>query len=731
MVSPRIGKLIALALLASGCSKPPPPAVITPELRARSTVPDPGAQACAKCHAKEVEAWLASQHANANRLVDPAKDGAARPPGRDVRPEAVIGVTPLIQYLAPFPGGRLQVVDIARDTRPVAFRSPAVDRIATPSETSEWFFAFNEERLPHEWGYWTNRSMNWNSQCAFCHITGFEKRYDPARDAYDSTWAAMGVSCGQCHVNVRPVTGDQCPVTSETSMVTSDTGHRLPVTGHLGTSTNASIQNCATCHARREELTGAFKPGEPFNDHFRLMLADTALFHPDGQVNDEDFEYGSFMMSRMAHKGVTCLNCHDPHSGTLKGDADSNALCLQCHLAPGFNGATPIDFVTHSGHSLTNRGSVCVECHMPKNTYMVRDRRRDHGFTSPDPVLTKELGIPNACTPCHQDKNVEWEIEAVEKWYGTNMNRRARDRARVIADARAGRTAVVSNLLAMTATEEIDAWRATLVELLGSWSYRADVRSTLTRSLRDTNALVRAAAIHGLQGSEGAYELLAPLRKDPSRLVRIDAARATLNPVENEPVSYAELKAYLAATCDQPAGALRMAQFHLAEGRMADAETWARKAVAWDPTSGATHSFLGQLLNNAGKTAEAEASLRQACAVETNSASHPYTLALFLAEAGRTKEAEMLLEQAVALDTEFGRAWYNLGLAYAQAERLDDAIMALQNAERTQPDLPDAAYAAATIHLRRKDPGSAKAACLRALAILPEHAPSLSMLRRL
>ena len=61
---------------------------------------------------------------------------------------------------------------------------------------------------------------------------------------------------------------------------------------------------------------------------------------------------------------------------------------------------------------------------------MVRDLRRDHGFTSPDPVLTKELGIPNACTTCHQDKNVDWEIEAVEKWYGTNMNRRARDRAR-------------------------------------------------------------------------------------------------------------------------------------------------------------------------------------------------------------------------------------------------------------------------------------------------------------
>ena len=186
MFFPIIGKRAAgaLVLLAAGCSQAPPPgspAVITPELAARSTVPDPGAQACAKCHPKEVAAWLASQHANANRLVDPKRDPASIP-GRDYRAEAVIGITPLIQYLAPFPGGRLQAVDIARDTR-----------------SNEWFFAFNEQRLPHEWGYWTNRSMTWNAQCAYCHMTGYEKRYDAALDTYDSTWQAMGISCAQCH----------------------------------------------------------------------------------------------------------------------------------------------------------------------------------------------------------------------------------------------------------------------------------------------------------------------------------------------------------------------------------------------------------------------------------------------------------------------------------------------------------------------------------------------------
>jgi tetratricopeptide (TPR) repeat protein len=701
-----VGKIAAcaLVLIAAGCTKAPPPvagpAVITDALRAMSTVPAPDAQACAACHAKEVKDWMTSQHANANRLVDPQRDGDAKPAGRDVRGEAVIGITPLIQYLAPFPGGRLQVVDMAFDTR-----------------SNEWFYAFNDERMPHEWGYWTNRSMTWNAQCASCHMTGFEKRYDPASDTYASTWQAMGISCAQCHVvsNQGSAAGGPCPMTPEPHPLT----------------TNHYVASCASCHARREELTGAFKPGDVFDDHFRLTLADSTQFHPDGQVNDENFEYGSFQMSRMAHRGVTCLDCHDPHSGKPKQSCENNTLCLQCHIPPGLRGATPIDPVAHSGHAITNSGSQCVGCHMPYNTYVVRDNRRDHGFTSPDPVLTKELGIPNACTACHKDKNLAWEIEWVEKWYGTNMERRARSRARVIAAARRGGADAVPSLLQMAATEEIASWRAALVELLAPWSYRADVRTALQNSLRDTNALVRAAAIHGLQGTPDAYALIEPLRRDPVRLVRIDAARATLNEMERDPVSFAEVKAYLAATCDQPAGALRQAQLHMAEGRMADAEAWARKGMAWDPSSAESHSFLGQFLHHAGKTSEAEAELRKACALATNDAAHTYTLALVLAEQDRPAETLALLERTVALDPDFGRAWYNLGLAQAGLDRRPDAIVSLQRSETLTPDSPDAAYALATVYAQLGRVDEARAAAHRALAIMPSHRDTLQLLRSL
>ena len=728
-----------LALLLCSCSEVTPvrspPPVITPELATRSAVPSPDAEACLRCHPAEVAAWRSSQHALANRLVSPELDGARFSPERVLahgrytirmrrdgsrfqfvesspaaaaearNAEAVIGVTPLVQYLVPFPGGRLQTIDAGFDPR-----------------SNEWFYVFSDARQTHEWGYWTNRSMNWNSQCAFCHMTGFRKNYDPRTDTYASTWEAMGISCGQCHAlrasmpggpPAGEIAGTACPL-----VVPSNLASRV-----------AYIAGCASCHARREELTGQFAPGERFEDHFRLALPDTALFHPDGQVNDENFEYASLMLSRMGHRGVDCLDCHDPHSGRLKLPVEGNAICLQCHAPPGQRGAIVIDPLGHSGHSPTNRGSLCVECHMPKNTYMVRDQRRDHGMTSPDPLLTRELGLPNACQACHADQPLDWSIQTMERWYATNLERRARARARVIAAARRDDPAVLTNLLALTASEEIDVWRAALLELVAHQADRPEAQQILQKALHDTYPLARAAAIHGLQAMPGGTGGILPLLRDPVRLVRIDAARATAGGPHLDATSYGDLIRYLDTSCDQPAGALRQAQLHLAEGRVPSAELWARKAVAWDPSSAATHSFLGQLLHHAGKAGEAEAELRAASALATNEAVHPYLLALLLAEqAGRLGEVTDLLQQAVALDPAFGRAWYNLGLAYAAGEKLTEAVAALSRAEAAMPDTPEAAYAAATVHLRKNEPAAAAEACRRALAIEPRHTPSRELL---
>jgi hypothetical protein len=40
------------------------------------------------------------------------------------------------------------------------------------------------------------------------------------------------------------------------------------------------------------------------------------------------------------------------------------------------------------------------------------DWRADHGFHSPDPLMTQELGIPNACSKCHTDESRSVRIAA-------------------------------------------------------------------------------------------------------------------------------------------------------------------------------------------------------------------------------------------------------------------------------------------------------------------------------
>src|ERR1019366_10612924 len=106
--------------------------------------------------------------------------------------------------------------------------------------------------------------------------------------------------------------------------------------------------------------------------NYRVALLDEDLYFPDGQIKSEVYEYGSFIQSRMFHAGVTCSDCHEPHS--LKLRADGNNVCLQCHLPQKY------DSLKHHFHKVGSAGARCVECHMPTRTYMVVDARRDHSI---------------------------------------------------------------------------------------------------------------------------------------------------------------------------------------------------------------------------------------------------------------------------------------------------------------------------------------------------------------
>lgn len=679
------------------------------------------AASCRDCHWDVYADWALSQHARANRPLDAELDSPAFVPervhahgsftsafrrvngsmqmqtaGPDGRPhvfhpEFVLAIEPLRQMVIPFPGGRYQATEMAYD----------------PGQ-GDWFNVYgDEDRQPHEWGFWTNQGMNWNTQCAYCHMTGLRKNYDPDSDTYETTWIDHGISCRQCH-------GDM----NDHADAYARGGQPAPMI----LSTNQVMHTCATCHSRREEMSDQFAPGDDFHDHFRPTLPDSlGIYYADGQVRDEDYEYVSFLLSTMHHAGISCLDCHNPHSGRLRLPVDNNALCMSCHTPPGIRGATPIVPTAHSFHAPGSTGNRCVECHMPTTVYMQRDPRRDHGFTSPDPLLTRELGIPNACNRCHQEKTTDWAVYWAEAWYGERLDRPRRERTRLIAALERGDRPPLEDIVRVTQAQEIPAWRATLLGLLRFYADEPAAHDLLREALPHPDPLIRSAAVRVLAESPASASAIRPMLQDPTRLVRMDAAWGLRSGLARGGPEYGELMEYLRHVSDQPGGVVRLSELALEEGRLDDAEGWIRRLLRWEPRNAFGHHAMARVLSIRGRLRDAIAAMNRAAAYEPANPEHAFGLALLHAEAGDLPRTESLLRSVVRTDPQFHRAWYNLGLALAEQDNLDEAIRALTRAEQIAPGTADYPYARATLHLRLGDSDAARDAARLALAIDPDH----------
>ncbi len=732
MLIARLLPALAAALLAAGCGRAPEPKPAGVAAARAQTSAD-----CRPCHEGIYQSWSTSDHALANRPVEAQADADAfgtprefsvhgidyRVEWKDGRPhftekragaatgesyvaEFALGHAPIRQYVVPQGDGRRQAAELTFD--------PA---------KKEWFNVFGDERRQRgEWGHWTGRGMNWNSMCAHCHMTGYAKNYDAVTDTYATTWREHGIGCTQCH--------------GELPAGHLDSARKnLPIrpANYSAADLKRAQETCAPCHARNELLTGSLVPGAPYADHYRLTLpTESAVFYPDGQMRDEDFNYTGFMTSRMGGKaGVTCLDCHDPHSGKTKLPAANNALCLQCHGPSPRNNAPIIDPLAHSRHAAGSTGNQCVSCHMPTTTYMQRDPRHDHGFTKPDPLLTKELGIPNACNRCHTDKPVDWAITHADAWYGAKLDSRQRARARASAAAQAGAPGAAEKLLALLANEDVPAWRATLLLLARPYAANhPSVVAAARAATTDADPLVRSAAAQVLGAAPDGAAALRPLLHDPTRLVRLDAAWALSSELPPDSPARRELDAYLAVSADQPSGRVRIGQDLFNRGRAAEAEAHLRKAATWDPNSPGIHETLGLVLNETGKPAEAAAALWRAAQLAPADASFSFNAALAFAAARKLPDAELALRETIRRAPNHDRAWYNLGLLLAQTNRTADAIAALQRAEQLNGRIVDYPYALATVLWQTGDRAAAQAAAQRALAIDPAHAPSRALLQQ-
>jgi len=360
-----------------------------------------GAQTCAQCHQAEHQRWQSSQHAQA---MQPAteqtvlgdfkgasfayagvtstffrRDGKfmARTDGPDgtLQDYAIaytFGVYPLQQYLIGFPDGRYQALGIAWDSRPKA------------QGGQRWFHLYPGQNLTHKDPlHWTGAQQNWNYMCAECHSTNLHKNYDARLRRFNTTWSEISVSCEACHgpganhLTWAKKEGDWQKFDSAKGLAIA-LDERRGITWNLvpdagvaqrsaPRSSSRELELCARCHSRRGQfwddyVLDDYVFGKPLLDTHRLALLTPDLYYPDGQMKDEVFNHGSFLQSKMQAKGVSCSDCHDPHSGQLR--ASGGKLCLQCHMPAKYD--TP----QHHFHPAHSKGADCVACHAPATTYM-------------------------------------------------------------------------------------------------------------------------------------------------------------------------------------------------------------------------------------------------------------------------------------------------------------------------------------------------------------------------
>lgn len=725
-----------------------------------------GAAVCAECHRNEARSWGHSHHALAMQEASDRtvlgdfgdvtfrhastitrffrRDGQyfIRTDGPDGRPgefrvRYTFGVEPLQQYLLELPGGRLQAFGIAWDTRP---RDQGGQR---------WFSLYPDERLePGDPLHWTGRDQNWNFMCAACHSTGVRKNYDAARDEYGTEWAEINVACEACHgpgsahvTWARTSRGAESGTDASSLGLVVDLRAAGPGQWHMaegqdialkvgGAPAEGAMDTCFACHSRRQPLIEPATPGDRFLDNALPMLLEPGLYHVDGQILDEVFEYGSFLQSRMYQAGVTCTNCHEPHSLRLR--AEGNALCAQCHRR------TAYDTVEHTRHASGSDGSRCVDCHMPSKTYMQVDVRHDHGFRIPRPDLTIAYGVPNACNQCHTDRSPEWAERTITAWHGNTWKARPHFAAAMAAAQK--RDAGAGELLSAVAMDpaQPDIVRASALSRLSGRAVSEAVRA----GLKDDSALVRMAALRALQSAmpHERVALAAPLLSDPVRAVRVEAARLSaavpaesLSPRERAAYHRAmeELIVFHRASADRPEAQVSLAAVYADLGQVDLALAALETALRLDPRFVPALVNLADLHRSLGQDARAEMLLRQAMDFAPAAPEPPHLLGLILARQQRMPEALELLGRAARLGPDVPRFQYVYGIALHSAGRVSEAVTVLERAHERAPNDWDVLLALATIERDRGRRKVAAAHARKLLALAPQDATAQALVREL
>jgi len=389
--------------------------VVVASSKAKGELPEyVGSQACLGCHADKYMVWESSHHAN--MLVQVMKP-------TDL-PGDMTTTTPEFQE-------ELLKADWIVSGQRFLARDPATGELKYLNV--EWNDA-QQKYVAYKGG------SNWNTSCAGCHATGYDKT--------TARFADAGIGCESCHGPGR----DHILGKGDVSQIVK---------------TN-DVQVCGSCHNGQGNMPDGtrwpvgYRPGGDMTangfkylkvtpeqsalqfegKHMRQMAQWEISAHANAANSLASSGHASATCYKChssdavvnaafdpkAHEkvnGITCVACHDPHGGSIVGQLrqEPQALCESCHngsipeggtLKAGATAHHPMKEMlsgygaigiaptkgAHSGASFDGEPITCLDCHFAAS---------NHDFKVVRPGEAVKLNMPgkDSCTRCHERSSSE------------------------------------------------------------------------------------------------------------------------------------------------------------------------------------------------------------------------------------------------------------------------------------------------------------------------------------
>jgi|GEM_PF-1599624 len=424
-----------------------------------------GSKACAPCHREDYENWRDSYHSRTlydvhERTVIGDFSGATAfkdPVFKwEVQPRRVDGT--FVMDITESPTGT--VTDTYGSGTPERATGRFTVLYAFGNRRHQPYIARDE--AGRHWVlpvYWNDVVHSWQwdgwrpyvSTCAHCHVSGIEtvsaklpgslpavltepQRWTPPPDK--ERWAEGAVGCevchgpGKAHIEAVQSMGDaayRAHLAAGGAPTIYDPGKDTP---------ERRMQLCDMCHNFHSESQVTFvpsptgftrqpirRPSQPTGN----PRTDAGRFHPDGTHMSPCTVGRVFRESKMGRKGVECRDCHDSHGNAdwaeLVLPTSDNRLCLKCHEAdPSGFYKDAESVLRHTRHAAGSPGSLCVECHMPRDKrfsngiHVMSAQIHSHAMTVPTGYESERGGPEPSCNTCHTDRDAAWTRAVLSAW---------------------------------------------------------------------------------------------------------------------------------------------------------------------------------------------------------------------------------------------------------------------------------------------------------------------------